>query len=87
LELSLPNVKPLRHSLCSSGERQAEQLAAQRHSQKATQVSARMLVVNPSHPQALQGRAQVYRQLGMEQAAELDERTLQALSSPIGPQE
>ena len=46
-----------------------------------------MLVVNPSHPQALQGRAQVYRQLGMEQAAELDERALQTLSSPIQSQE
>jgi regulator of sirC expression with transglutaminase-like and TPR domain len=68
-------------------QQEAEHLVAQRHSQKATQVSVRMLVVNPSHAQALQGRAQVYRQAGMEQAAELDERTLQGLSSPIGRQE
>lgn len=66
---------------------EAEQLVAQRHSQKATQVSARIWVVNPGHLQAFQGRAQVYRQAGIEQAAEMDERTLQALSSPIGRQE
>jgi len=47
---------------------EAEQLVAQRHLQRALEVYARMLVVNPSRPQALQGLAQVYRQLGMEQA-------------------
>ncbi len=65
---------------------QRQALAAQ-FVQEATQVSARILVVNPGHLQALQGRAQVYRQLGMEQAAELHERTLQALSSPLGRHE
>lgn len=66
---------------------EAEQLVAQRHYQKAIQVYARILVVNPGHLRALQARAQVYRQAGMEQAAERDERTLQALLSPIERQE
>ncbi len=66
---------------------EAKQLGAQRHYQKAIEVYARILVVNPGHLQALQGRAHVYRQAGMEQAAEMDERTFQALSSPIQRQE
>jgi tetratricopeptide (TPR) repeat protein len=66
---------------------EAEQLVAQRHYQKAIKVYTRILVVNPGHLRALQGRAQVYCQAGMGQAAEMDERMLQALSSPISPQE
>ena len=66
---------------------EAEQLLAQCHYQKAVESYARILAVNPSHPQTLQGRAQVYRQAGMEQATELDERTLQGLSSPLQRQE
>jgi tetratricopeptide (TPR) repeat protein len=66
---------------------ETEQLVAQRHYQKAIEVYTRILVVNPRHLQALQGRAQVYRQAGMKQAAEMDERMLQARSSPIQRQE
>jgi hypothetical protein len=69
--------------LVQQWQQEAEHFVAQRRYQKATQVSARMLAVNPGHLQALQARAQVYRQLGMEQAAQMDERTLQAILSPI----
>ncbi len=63
-------------------QQEAEPLVAQRHSQKAIEVYTRMVVVDPGHSQALQGRAQAYRQVGMEQAAALDERTLQAYLFP-----
>src|SRR5438132_13187724 len=39
---------------------EAEQLVAQRHLQRALEVYALMLVVDPIRPQALQGLAQVY---------------------------
>jgi hypothetical protein len=63
-------------------QQEAEHLMAQRHYRRAIEVYTRIVVVNPEHVQALQGRAQVYRQVGMEQAAALDECTLQALLVP-----
>jgi tetratricopeptide (TPR) repeat protein len=47
-------------------QQEAEQCVEQRHYQKAIEVYARILVVDPGHAQALQGQAQAYRQAGME---------------------
>ena len=63
-------------------QQEAEHLVAQRHNRRAIEVYTRMLVVDPGHSQALRGRAKAYRQVGMEQAAALDERTLQAYLFP-----
>jgi tetratricopeptide (TPR) repeat protein len=73
--------------LVQQWQQEAEQFMAQRHYQKAIEVYTWILVVNPGHAQALQGRTQAYRLAGMEQAAELDDRTLQALLSPNQSQE
>ncbi len=62
-------------------QQEAEHLVAQRRYRKAIEVYTRIVVVDPGHVPALQGRALAYRQMGMAQAAELDERTLQALLS------
>jgi hypothetical protein len=45
-------------------QHEAEQLVAQQHYQKALEVYARILVVNPEHAQALQGRAQAIARQG-----------------------
>jgi regulator of sirC expression with transglutaminase-like and TPR domain len=47
-------------------QQEAEQCVEQRHYQKAVEVYARILVVDPEHAQALRGRAKAYRQAGME---------------------
>lgn len=68
-------------------QREAERLLAQGRSQQAVAVYTRLLALDPAHLPALEGRAQAYRQLGMEQAAKRDEGSLQALLAPGESQE
>jgi tetratricopeptide (TPR) repeat protein len=68
--------------LLQQWQQEAEQLMAQRRYQKAIAVYTRMLVVDPEHAQALHGRAQAYRQVGVEQATARDARTPHTLLSP-----